>query len=66
MRSTLRWMLFGAAACGLLAPTASACPACGIGDGLSVAALVTYGIFMATPFALAYGVYRYIKAQDRE
>lgn len=56
-----------AAACllGAFAPQALACPTCGIGDRFAGWGIVVYGAFMATPFALGYGFYRYVKKLDR-
>lgn len=44
-----------------LVSQASACPTCGIGDKLGFMGPVVYGVFIAAPFLLSYGIYRYIR-----
>ncbi|MFN0205120.1 MAG: hypothetical protein ACKVS6_02255 [Planctomycetota bacterium] len=44
-----------------MSPVASACPTCGIGDKLGMWGPVVYLTFIAAPFFISYGVFRYIR-----
>ena len=65
---TVKSLTFAAAvalALGLLSTPALACPTCGIGDRFGGWGILIYGAFMATPFAFAYGIYKYIRNLNR-
>lgn len=47
------------------APGASACPTCGIGGKLGFFGPIVYGLFIAAPFCISYGIYRYIRHLNR-
>jgi hypothetical protein len=64
-----RFLLLGCAvavAIGSSAAPALACPSCGIGDRFGGWGFVVFAAFIATPFFLTYGVYRYIKNLTRQ
>jgi hypothetical protein len=62
----LRLLFWTAAlALGGLSSSALACPTCGIGDRFGGWGIVVYGLFMATPFAVSFGIYKYIRNLNR-
>lgn len=48
-----------------LAPSALACPTCGLSSRVTPALLVVYGLFLLTPFVLFGFLARYIRHLDR-